>query len=31
MADLNTPPRLDPQDVVKWLVALRQALKPPAA
>ena len=27
MADVPVPQRLDPQDIVKWLVALRKALK----
>ncbi|VVN67129.1 hypothetical protein PS704_00166 [Pseudomonas fluorescens] len=27
MADLKVPQRLDPQDIVKLLVALRRALK----
>lgn len=27
MADVNVPQRLDPQDIVKLLVALRKALK----
>lgn len=27
MADMNTPQPLDPQDIVKLLVALRRALK----
>ena len=27
MADINVPQRLDPQDIVKLLVALRKALK----
>lgn len=27
MADVKVPPRLDPQDIVKLLVALRRALK----
>ncbi|MCP1442277.1 hypothetical protein J3D54_001409 [Pseudomonas sp. GGS8] len=27
MADVKVPPRLDPQDIVKLLVALRSALK----
>ena len=28
MADAKTPQRMDPQEVVKWLVALRRALAP---
>ncbi len=31
MADLKVPQRLDPQDIVKLLVALRRALKAQAA
>ncbi len=27
MADVRTPKRLDPQDILKLLVALRRALK----
>ncbi|VVN21771.1 hypothetical protein PS645_04355 [Pseudomonas fluorescens] len=27
MTDVKVPPRLDPQDIVKWLVALRRALQ----
>ncbi len=27
MADINVPQRLDPQEIVKLLVALRKALK----
>ena len=27
MADVNVPQRLDPQDIVKLLMALRKALK----
>ncbi len=27
MADVKTPQRLDPQDILKLLVALRRALK----
>ena len=27
MADVQTPKRLDPQDILKLLVALRRALK----
>ena len=27
MADVNVPQRLDPQDIVKLLVALRKGLK----
>ena len=27
MADAKTPQRMDPQEVVKWLVALRRALE----
>lgn len=27
MADVNVPQRLDPQDIVKLLAALRKALK----
>ena len=27
MADVKTPQRLDPQDIVKLLMALRRALK----
>jgi len=28
MTDLDTPQPLDPQDIVKWLMALRRAMKP---
>jgi hypothetical protein len=31
MADVKVPQRLDPQDIVKLLVALRKALKTRAA
>ncbi|MGF6128926.1 hypothetical protein ABH906_001803 [Pseudomonas frederiksbergensis] len=31
MADVKAPQRLDPQDIVKLLVALRRALKAQAA
>ena len=31
MADVKVPQRLDPQDIVKLLVALRRALKTRAA
>ena len=31
MADLKVPQRLDPQDILKLLVALRRALKTRAA
>ena len=31
MADVKLPQRLDPQDIVKLLVALRKALKTRAA
>ncbi|MBB3243260.1 hypothetical protein FHW68_004828 [Pseudomonas sp. Tn43] len=31
MADIHVPQQLDPQDIVKWLVALRKALKARAA
>jgi hypothetical protein len=27
MTDVKVPQRLEPQDVLKWLVALRRALK----
>ena len=27
MADVEVPRRMSPQDIVKWLVALRRALK----
>ena len=27
MADIKVPQRLDPQDILKWLTALRRALK----
>ena len=27
MADVKVPQRLDPQDILKWLMALRRALK----
>ena len=27
MANVKVPQRLDPQDILKWLVALRRALK----
>lgn len=27
MADVKAPQRLDPQDIVKWLMALRRAVK----
>jgi hypothetical protein len=29
MADAKAPQRMDPQEVVKWLVALRRALSKP--
>jgi hypothetical protein len=29
MADVEVPQRMSPQDIVKWLVALRRALKEP--
>lgn len=28
MTDLDTPQPLDPQDIVKWLKALRRAMAP---
>jgi len=28
MPELKTPERLDPQDIVKWLMALRRAMQP---
>jgi hypothetical protein len=27
MADVKVPQRMNPQDIVKWLIALRRALK----